>query len=479
MKGVSLVMVAAATTMAATAAPACTQADINAMKAMFAEIPASITNPCNAVGFSLVDLFSSPPVYPTKEQLALFDKTKECMDVLFYDLKQIINSATACEFYPGEALQKQAGFNSLDDLVAYRKQHDTTTAAPTTTAASATSTAAPTSSSSPLHVASASNASSSTSSLCTKEVVITVMEKMSEIPSDVSQSCLNASSNFSISQFFFKKGVYPTDDQVDRFTNSGACKVVYFDLQTILNQTTPCDFYPGESIQKQATFATFKDLITYRKTQDAATNTTSSTSTATTLIPPQVTKASCDVSQIANVTSTIESLPVYGTCKDASGIALAQTFRRTNVYPTLEQLQKFAAAESCQILFLDVQRILSQAPTCVFYDKTGITLPELSKFATLDALVSFQMQQEGNVYTTTPSASPSTVTETSASTKSGSSTLTSILVIAGIVAGIGVIIAAAFYIRRKIKAARDDEEDIKDPTTANQSIFVVNANAAL
>ncbi|KAG9408672.1 hypothetical protein AC1031_020520 [Aphanomyces cochlioides] len=476
MKGVNVVAIAAATTMAA-AAPACTQADINAMKAMFAEIPASITNPCNAVGFSLVDLFSSPPVYPTKDQLALFDKTKECTDVLFYDLKQIINSATPCEFYPGEALQKQASFNSLDDLVAYRKQHDTTTAAPTTTAKTATSTAEPASSSSPLYVASASNASSSSSSLCSKEVVITVMEKLSEIPSDVAQSCLNASSNFSISDFFFKKGVYPTDDQVDRFTNSGACKVVYFDLQTILNQTTPCDFYPGESIQKQATFATFKDLITYRKAQDAAANTSSSTST-TTLIPPQVTKASCDVSQIANVTSTIESLPVYGTCKDASGIAFAQTFRRTNVYPTLEQMQKFAAAESCQILYLDVQRILSQAPACVFYDKTGVTLPELSKFLTLDTLVSFQMQQEGHVYTTTPSAAPSTITETSASNKSGSSTLTSVLVIAGIVAGIGVIIAAAFYIRRKIKVARDDE-DIKDPATANQSIFVVNANAAL
>ncbi|RHY19909.1 hypothetical protein DYB25_013864 [Aphanomyces astaci] len=464
-----------ATAAVASALPPCTKATLDGIKATYDELPTQITSACDAAtpGFKLIDYFTGTGAVPTDAQVDLFTKAEACK-VVYYDLTQIVGRVESCESYPGQPIAKQAGFPSLKELVAYRKDQEKTTpqskiVAPTKDHDKA---AFPTDS--------VASVPATPLAACTQVSLDSIKATFNELPQNIINACDATTPGFKLIDFVTTKGATVTDAQVDLFTKAEACSVVYFDLIQIIAHTTPnCNFYPGEPLAKQASFPSLVELTAYRRAQDK-----SSVATAvpqSTLIAPQRTIVPCDVSQIASVTSTIQALPVYSTCTNASGFALDDMIRRTNVYPTMPQLQNFASSPACQIMFADVQRILSQAPVCVFYDKTGVTFAELAKFSTLDTLMSFQMKQEGYTPTHTPSASASSEASTGSD---ASSTMQCIFVVAGIAAGLGVILAAVMYLRRKWAMSSSKSKTIDgDVTTtgssANQSIFVINANAAL
>ncbi|RHY32977.1 hypothetical protein DYB32_002013 [Aphanomyces invadans] len=433
------------------ALPSCSKSTLDGIKSTFYELPTDITSACDATtpGFKLIDYFTtrgSPS--PSDAQVENFTKAEACK-VVFYDLTQIIGRAEACEYYPGEPLARQAGFPSLKELTAYRTEHDK--ASSTTAVTDVPSTA------------------------CTQASFDRIKATYYELPQDVVKACAAATPGFSLIDYFTTKGSIVSDAQIELFSKAEACKVVYYDLvQIIGSSNSGCDFYPGQPLAKQASFPSLAELVAYRRIQDSSAAVPQST-----LIAPQQTIVPCDVSQIDSVMSTIKALPVYAPCSNASGFDFVETFRRTKVYPSVEQLQRFATTPACQILYADVQRILSNAPVCVFYDKTGVTLAELAKFTTLDTLVSFQMKQEGFV----PTHAPSALTSAEQTSSSSPKTLQSILIVAGIAAGLGVIFVTIMYLRRKWAKASAKALDGDVTTTAgsatNQSIFVVNANSAL
>ncbi|KAF0693678.1 Aste57867_15381 [Aphanomyces stellatus] len=525
------------------AADTCHQDVVDGIKHTYSTLPQAVVKACDEAtgGFSLINYFTtSTATAPTADQIDIFTKSEACK-VVYFDFQQILGRAPNCDLN-GASLQQQAGFISFGDLVASRQ--------PKGQSGGKAVKGAPVSKD-------ASVSLGSTSTACTQADLDKVKATFLNLPSDVSSACFAVTTGWTPLDLLTSNSGNPTDAQVASFDNSGACKVVFFDYQQILNAAPKCDLSPGEPLQKQATFKTLKDLVADQKTNDVVGSPVSGVSkdhgsAGRAISPPlsgnqkdlpvnndhgwgghalsgganapidvasapngasadhgsagravssnnraavssSASAPPCNVGQIDSVTSSIKDItPHYQNCTAASGFDLAE-FTSTNVYPTLEQMQKFSATPCCQILFVDVTRILSNAPNCIFYDKTGVTLASLSQFTTLDTLVAFQQQQEGHAQTYTPSASPSLLPPQRgavvANTKDASSSsgnggaaaagMSTVVVVAGIVAAIGVIVVAAVYIRRKLRASSSSADADPATGTANQSIFVVNANGVL
>ncbi|OQS07267.1 hypothetical protein THRCLA_00727 [Thraustotheca clavata] len=322
-------------------------------------------------------------------------------------------------------------------------------------------------------------------SSCTVDTMNAIEKQILAFPT--LKSCDQPTPGWSFYDFYTEDNAFPTTAQIATFESYPPCKTVYEAFQKVINETSACDYYPNEPIQKLGSFGSFGLLVDYVKSHEyksisnAQETSTGNSTTATSNdnannngTSQAVTTAPlshCTVADIGSITAQIKAIPQNAECANTTKFNFEDFFAQTNIFPSAAQMDLFSATKACEILLVDVQIILRQGPSCLFYD--NVSLQQMANFTSIQDIVQLEMMHEhpGQSPTTSiPGSSSSTSTKASTENGAGTSAVSVIGIIAIVAAVVLAVVGAIWYIRRKRQ--HHDKLD-------QQSIYVVNAHAAL